>query len=376
MRTIISLVLCMLTISVGAQQYKSVLPYRVAGGKMLVDVKMNGENRTFIFDTGAGKTALTGEICEELGLAVVDSLNVTDVNGKKDGYPIVEIASLLTSDGRINFRGLQVMKLPKPSPFKCFHADGLIGSDLLAQWIVEIDGKAKTITLTSPEKASTVSLRRMIPFAKAGMPIIALQAGRGNTLVCLFDTGCPGFLNLKNSDFEALKSSAAFEVTDEGYGEGSISIGGMGETDASYRVCFPQLNVGATKFANVSTETATPPYTLLGIKLLKYGKVTIDYPRGRFYFEPYEDEYDLTEKHYDLALRVKDGDLIVSEVWSGMKGVVDIGDKVLKINGKIAGKYDFCKSITEGIPALKEKKKTKLTILTREGEKTVVYEKH
>ena len=181
---------------------------------------------------------------------------------------------------------------------------------------------------------------------------------------------------MKSTDFEALKSVAAFEVTDEGYGEGSISVGGMGETDTSYRVCFPLLSVGATKFANVSAETATPPYTLLGVELLEYGEVTIDYPRRRFYFEPYEEKFDLTEKHYDMALRVKDGDLVVSEVWSAMKGVVDIGDKVLRINGKPAGKYDFCKSITEGIPALKEKKKTKLTVLTRQGEKTVVYEKH
>ena len=47
---------------------------------------------------------------------------------------------------------------------------------------MEIDGKAKTITITSAEKASRVSLRKMLPFVKAGMPIIALQAGMGNTL--------------------------------------------------------------------------------------------------------------------------------------------------------------------------------------------------
>ena len=376
MRIISLLVLCMLAVSAGAQQYKSVLPYRMVGGKMLVDMEMNGESRTFIFDTGAGKSALTGEVCGELGLATVDSLEVTDVNGKTDGYPLVRIESLLTPDGKINFRGVPAMRLPEPSPFECFGADGLVGSDLLARFIVEIDGKAKTVTLTSAERASAVSLRRMIPFAKAGMPIVALQAGRGNTLVCLFDTGCPGFLSLKNTDFEALRTAAAFEVTDEGYGEGSISVGGMGESDMSHRVRFPELGVGSTRFANVSAETATPPYTLLGVELLEYGKVTMDYPRGRFYFEPYEEEYDLTEKHHDLALRVKDGELVVSTVWSAMRGVVEVGDKVLEINGKPTGKYDFCESIINGIPALKEKKKTKLTILTREGKKTVVYEKH
>ena len=369
------MVLCLLAVSVGAQQYKSVLPYRMVGGKMLVDMKVNGESRAFIFDTGAGKTSLTAEFCEEYGLAEGDSLMAVDANGKQTGLPTVMIESLLTPDGKINFHGVQAMKLPSPSPFECFDADGLLGSDILAQLIVEIDGRAKTITLTSAERPSAVSLRRMVPFVQAGMPIIALQAGRGNTLVCLFDTGCPGFMNLKDADFEALRSAAAFEVEDEGYGEGAISVGGMGSTDTLYRVRFPRLSVGSAKFANVSVETSTPPYTLLGAGLLDYGRVTIDYPRGRFYFEPYEEKHDLTEKHHDLALRVKDGDLVVSLVWSAMKGVVEIGDKVLEINGRPTGKYDFCESITEGIPALKEKKKTKLTVLTREGKKTVVYEK-
>ena len=40
-----------------------------------------------------------------------------------------------------------------------------------------------------------------------------------------------------------------------------------------------------------------------------------------------------------------------------MKDVVEMGDKVIKINGKPAGKYDFCESMLNGIPELKAKKK-------------------
>ena len=369
------LLLLLSALTVGAQQVRSVIPYRMVGGKMIVDMQMNGETRSFVFDTGAGKTSLTGEVCDELGLATVDSMRITDVNSKQVAYPLVMIESLLTPDNKINFSKVPAMRMPEPSPLVCFQVDGIIGSDVLAQLIVEIDGKAKTITLTSAENPSKVSLRRMLPFVQGKMPIVTLQAGRGNSLVCLFDTGCPGFLELKSSDFEALKDAAAFEVRAEGYGEGSFGIGGQAATASTYRVCFPQLSVGAAKFANVSSETSTPPYTLLGVKLLDYGKVTLDYPRARFYFEPYEEEFDMTEKHYDMGLRVKDGELVVAAVWTGLKGVVEVGDKVTKINGKPAGTYDFCESIINGIPELKEKKKTKLTILTKDGEKEIVYQK-
>ena len=150
---------------------------------------------------------------------------------------------------------------------------------------------------------------------------------------------------------------------------------GMADADVSYRVRFPLLSVGSTKFKNVDSETSIPPYTLLGVSLLDYGKVTLDYPRARFYFEAYEQENDLECKHYNVGLRVKDGELVVATVWRAMKGQVEVGDKVIKINGKPVGRYDFCESIINGIPELKAKKKTKLTIQTRQGEKVIIYQK-
>lgn len=373
-KVITILLFCVMTFQVGAQKYKTVLPYRMVGGKMIVDLVMNGTSRSFIFDTG-GRTALTGEICEELGLTVVDSLVVTDVNSKKAAYPLVSIESLMTPDQKINFKHVSAMKLAKPSPFECFHTDGLIGSDLLVRTIVEIDGKNETITITSAENPSTVSLRKMLPFTKSGMPIILLQAGAGNNITALFDTGCPSFFSLKVSDYETLKTTGAFQVLSEGYGEGSIGVAGMAEADISHRVCLPVLSVGGTKFQNVTSETSTPPFTLLGVKLLDYGKVTLDYPRARFYFEANEAVNDLSSKHYNVALRVKDGELIISTVWSAMKGVVEVGDKVTRINGKPVRMYDFCESIVNGIPELKGKKKTRLTVQTKQGEKVIVYQK-
>ena len=373
-RILISLLLCVLAIPGIAQPRKTVLPYRVVGGKMIVEMIMNGTPRSFIFDTG-GQTALSGEICEELGLPLTDSLVVTDVNSKKLAYPRVEIESLLFPDKMYHFMHVPAIKLPTPSPFACFQTDGLIGSDILKGMIVELDGKAKTITISNGEQAPTISLRKMLGFVKKGMPVVALQAGRGNSINCLFDTGFPGFFSLKSTDFETLKSVGAFTVLAEGFGGASIGVAGESSAASFYRVQFPELSIGGTRFLNVSSETATPPLTLLGVKLLDYGKVTLDYARSRFYFEAYKAENDLKSKHYNVALRVKDGVLVVATVWDAMKGEVEVGDKVTKIDGQPVSTYDFCESIINGIPELKAKKKVKLTVQTKNGEKTIVYEK-
>lgn len=367
---------CVCVLSGRAQQYiESVLPYRLVGGKMIVEMKMNGQMRSFIFDTG-GQTALTEELCKELELSVFDSLKITDVNGKEGGYKRVLIQELTDSETRFSFKDVPAIVIPAPSPFVCFQVDGLIGSDLLKYLIVEIDGKNKIIKLIATDRSATPSLRKMLPFAKSGiMPVIHLQAGRDN-LLTLFDTGFPGFLSLKKTDARVLKERNALHFVDEGYGEGGIGLGGMAMIDTLYRVELPVLSIGPAKFFNVSAETSTPPYTLLGVKVLEYGKVTIDYPRSRFYFEPYEmEKQDLRESYYDFGLRVKDGDLVVSTVWSGLKGITDIGDKVMRINGNAVGKYDFCESVITGIPELKKKKKNKLLISTKDGEKVIIYKK-
>ncbi len=356
-----------------AQQYRTELPYRLVGGKMVVDMKLNGTLRSFIFDTGASRTTLTGELCRELGLEVKDSLSVTDANGHKASYPFVWVDEIQTPDSVFRFKSVATMVLPEPSPLACFPVDGLIGSDLFKQLILIIDGEKETVTITTAEKEPAISLRKMVSFTQVGMPIISIQAGSGHNIVCLFDTGCPRFLSLKKSDYEMLEANSAFDFLSEGNTVGSISVGGISAMTVAQRVRFPLLSIGGTKFKSVISETATPPYTLLGIKLLDYGKVTLDYPRARFYFEAYKTENDFMEKTHDVGLQVKDGDLVVAAVWGAMKGVVEMGDKVVKINGKPVGKYDFCESILNGIPELKAKKKTKLTIQTRQGEKVIIY---
>ena len=41
-----------LTVSLLAQQHKSVIPYKLVGQKMIVEMLVNGQPRPFVFDTG------------------------------------------------------------------------------------------------------------------------------------------------------------------------------------------------------------------------------------------------------------------------------------------------------------------------------------
>ena len=105
---------CM-AVPVFAQQYKATIPYRMVGEKMIIEMKVNGTARPFIFDTG-GRTALTTQACQALQMAATDSAKVTDVNNVESYYKTTRIENLTTPDHVINFKNAPSTRLkPKKS---------------------------------------------------------------------------------------------------------------------------------------------------------------------------------------------------------------------------------------------------------------------
>lgn len=350
-----------------AQKTRNVIPYTVLGGKMIVEMEINGTPQRLIFDTG-GATTVTQKLMHDLGLSATDSMQITDVNSKAAFYKQTRLESILLVKDGVNFKNTKVLIAPEPSPFECYGTEGLIGGELFRNAIVEIDHRAKTITVTSAEKQSPASLRAMHRFAKSGTyPLFPMKLGETNVIV-LFDTGYGGFINIKSSDFKASKLSPISEA----FAEGSIGMGGQAATALSYRTQIATLPIGGAKYNNVVAETGTPPYTLLGMKILDYCKVTIDYPRCRIYLEAYEKENDMTRVLNDFSLTVKGGKLVISTVWAPLRGIIEKGDEVTHVNGKpVRESYDFCTSITVGYPELREKKKTVFTVNTKNGVKKI-----
>ena len=121
---------CM-AVPVFAQQYKATIPYRMVGEKMIIEMKVNGTARPFIFDTG-GRTALTTQACQALQMAATDSAKVTDVNNVESYYKTTRIENLTTPDHVINFKNAPSLVIDEVKGWECFGVDGIIGSDLFA----------------------------------------------------------------------------------------------------------------------------------------------------------------------------------------------------------------------------------------------------
>ncbi len=358
-----------------AQTFKIEIPYRSIAGKLVLEMKVGGTPQHLVLDTG-GRTAFLESWAKEHRLTAGDTLRVTDVNGNSEAYRQIVVNSISTIDDKVNFTDIPALLLPEDPGLSCLNAIGIIGSDMLVDKLLIIDSQKKLITIASAITAPNVSLRRMIDFVQPGMPIITLQIGTGTFIRALFDTGSPQLLSLSASDYDDIKDSRTVCLMAQGKGESNIGISGRGEYTNMERMNIPLLSVGATKFYDVVTTTAQLPISLLGTCLLDYGRVTIDYKRNRFYLEPYKPDKKIKfkKKYNDFALTIdKDGNLIIANVWDKLYNLIDVGDKVIEINGKPTQKYDFCESLVNGIPELKKRKKSTLTVATQNGEKYVTY---
>lgn len=372
MKRLICLVLFTLLCSANAfsQQYKAAMPYEMVGGKMVVEVELNGVKKRAIFDTGAAKNTITEKVMNELGLVVTSTQSVTDVNNNVSKYQKLSLEKLHLPNSEITFTGYDALVI-EGNPFECMGVDVLIGSEMFAKTIVEIDHKNKTITVTSAEMQPKISLRASRQFIQNGyMPIISVDM-ENISLTTLFDTGYGGFFLLKKEDY--LNNAASFNSVAQSISEGSIGLGGKAAAEQSHRIFVNKMNFNIAKFYGATIETSSSPFSLLGVKVLDYGKVTVDYARQRLYFEPYEKEMTLAAPLNDYSLTVKDGKLVVSTVWSSNKDGITNGDIVSHINGEKTPVLDFCESVTVGIKELKAKERATLTVVTKKGIKKINY---
>lgn len=356
------------------------IPYELVGGKMRVKVFVNNDLYLFIFDTG-GKTTITKELQEKYDMPFNDSIYAVDVTSKKQSYAIHSIGSVMFENKEMNISDVPVLVLNKGSQiFEVFNAVGIIGNDVLSHFVMEINSREKLIHLLPSTYKTTVSLRNMIKFEDeenaSNMPLLKLGLGGGETLKVLFDTGAGPFLTISNTAYEQIKDTEAISDLKEGISRSLMGISGAMQIEKEIRLALPLLTITTKKFHNVNPSVSGVPVSLLGTSLLRYGKVTIDYPRSRFFFEPFGKEpEDLTESFWDIGLTVVDGELQIASLWGNKRKEVNIGDRVIRIDGEEVPELDFSKTLLSGLEMLRDKKSAKLSVESNGTIKEVLMEK-
>ncbi|MGY0036275.1 retropepsin-like aspartic protease [Pedobacter sp. NJ-S-72] len=255
-----------------AKNYYEEIPYQTINGKMFIQVELNSKKHKFLFDTGA-PVAIGPELVTELKARFLDEDTLSDVNGVTDTMGVVQIPKIKI--GSIQFNHIPAIPAITffPDFYKCWNIDGVIGSNILRNSIVSIDGIRHVIILTDQlEKLKlndSYSSEMVTNTSYQSNPIIKVVLKDNITLNLGFDTGDNEFLRISEDIINQLPDSGVYQTLAKGYGANTIGGLGLQQSAEKYLLRFPEMKIGNSLFNNIIVETNKSGTSAIGSKIIK-----------------------------------------------------------------------------------------------------------
>jgi hypothetical protein len=316
--------------------YYTELSYEDIRWAPIIKVNINGKEYRFLLDTGA-PNAISKKLFDELKPEVIKKVTVADANNYENNLNIVRLKEIKI--GTVTFHDIPTAVPNDPFFFDCLGVDGFIGSNLLRNSILQLSSKSRKMIITDqPEKLKLQNKKgtEMYLTTNQSLPLVTLEyLGKGSgSIPTLFDTGSAGFIEHSLSQFMQIEQAQVFDIQAKGKGKSTLGLYGFGKDTTQYRLKLPELKINGTSFKNVNLITTLGDNSTIGSRVLDYGVVTLNYIDKKFYFEPYEANYDLSEGLFPVSLIPVGNQLHVGTIWEEkLKEKLTPGDQVIAIDG-------------------------------------------
>jgi hypothetical protein len=363
------------------------VPFEHVNNLIIIPVSINDSRPLkFIFDTGVRTTLVTE-------LSAKDELIIRDAQKKRvyglgEGEPLEAYHSESNSmkTRRINGKDITINVLME----NIFHlseklgvdVNGLIGYDLIKNFIVEINYSSKILTFHNPEyfrmkskKTDTlpITLYKNKPYTKGA---VTLKNNETIPVNLLIDTGA--------SDALWLFATSNDRIT---IPQKSIKVylgKGLNGDVNGYKGRISELQFGAYSFSNLVTsfpDSISINYTIfqdgrngtLGAETLRRFRVFLDYQNNAIYLRPnskYDEPFTYNMSGFEVSNPIPGLPVfVVTDIIKNSpadEAGMEIGDQVISINNTRISKFD----LNEIYEILHGKKGKKLHIrINRNGEK-------
>lgn len=340
--------------TISPKKYNQIIPYEKVKGKLMMKVMINGKSYNFLFDTGA-PFAVSEKIFNDLNLKTVGHVDLHDASGKAEKMIITSLPDLQV--GEIHFKDSPGIVFQETSAeiLDCFGVDGIIGSNMLRNSVVQIDDRNKQMIIT--DNAHNLSLKKT-PFQQLDLSVsqsnpfikVILKNGQKDAAdKILFDTGADSFYEMSLSAYKFLKEKSDVTLPiAESNGTYGWGFHGISENQLQYILEIPELTLNNEKFENVRLSTTESGESRMGSTSLEFGKVTLDYHKKRFYFEPYEntDRKDVSKKSWSIFPTIKNKKFVVGMIWDkNLEKEINLSDEILQFGNLNFQNKDFCESV-------------------------------
>jgi predicted aspartyl protease len=265
------------------------IPINIPRERVMVPVSINGSNGfSFMLDTGFSMTMIHPELADSLKLRRVGEVTIAGIAGEERA-PTYEGA--VFGIGGVKYQPRRIAALASDGNRRR-RRDGILGSGLFRQFVVEIDFAGKQLALYAPSNFTYIGKGEVVPlrFKRFGTtPIVdgRINFTNGSSIHGEFeiDTGCDSGVCLGHEFITAnhLLNDA------ETRGGGKFGVGGGVKTRSGH---LPQLQLGALTIdkpdADFFIEGSPVDPGLaghIGMGVLRRFNVIFDYSRRQMILE-------------------------------------------------------------------------------------------
>ena len=342
---IIILSLIGFTHSIAQNSIETELKYSDENGVPVVDVVIGGNTYRFMLDTGAGKTCVSDRLVNAEKLEYAQSQE--SMQGLGDNLFIANISNASLGSLEITKKEAIVMSADNVI-LSTLDADGIIGANILADYVVTFDSKKKSIMLSNQVESSITGWETLKLWNNVPLFNIKLQ-GKDELydVPALFDSGNgTASVSLPSVEgFEQWTGAGIINNVIEGRGATGSMVGGLSGMDKLYRGKLNDLHIGGYVFNGIPVMTGGIGYLLLCFKITDLGKITIDYPNNRYHFDVYEDGAVWKVDNRPVMTGPDNGQLRVAAVWGeDARAKLDPGNIITAI-----GKHEIS-NVNDTIP--------------------------
>ncbi len=291
------------------------LQYSNSNGVPVVEVVINDNTYHFMLDTGTGMSCVSDKLvnAEKLDYSQSQkSMQGLGYNLFVATIPQMEIGSIETS----NVQGI-VMSADNVI-LATLGVDGIIGADILMQYVVTFNAVKKIIVLSDIADEAISDWQTLKLWNNAPIFDIKIQ-GKDELydVPALFDSGNgTGALTLPSVEgFEQWSGAGIISAVTEGRGAVGSMVGGLAKYDKIYRGKLSDLHIGGVIFNSLPVMTGGVGYLQLCFKMTDLGQIIIDYPNKRYKFVPFENSTVWQSDNRTVMTGSDNGKLRIAAVW-------------------------------------------------------------
>ena len=322
------------------QVYNGDLKY-FKSGHIIVNVKINGSNKTypFILDNGA-KTTVFDNLLNDFEFTTIAYMPSRDVNKKITINPVFRIDtfvinnSIIVTDVAANLHSSKI--------FKCDNnIYGIIGNDIMKNLVWQFDfPKNKYYVSSNINKLKFKNDTFSTEFNGKGKISMIINNSVNKVLIDLGSTSSLKYkVRVKNND--KFYKNKWLKI----YGNTGFGINGYNNSIKTSQVFIDSITIGANKLFNIDGVIAEKTANIIGLDFLKNFIVTFNFPDNKIIFAINKEQV-FRKKHFGFKPIIKDSLLQIGTLYENSilyEDNIRVGDEIIQINSiKIDKNFDLC----------------------------------